>query len=457
MLSEAESTLTENVDVGVSADDGAGTGGKSNGAPGARLWRDRNFNLFWAGQTADAFGDSVAMIMIPLLVFDATGSVAQMGFVTAAMGAGNLISSLLNGVLVDRMNRRNIMIICDVGRTVLYSLIPMSWWVFSPSVWLLYLVAIVTAYLTTFFFIAYNTAIPNLVDQDQITEANGRLQATAALAYVIGPMIAGFSSKHLSASVAILIVAFSYGVSALLMALIRLRKAATQPTAEGLDANASRLDSLFVGIRFLLQHPVLKPVTILLSLFFFISGGTVSLTIFRLKHDLGQSDNIVGLVFGVASVGALLAGGFAPLLYRRIGFGLSFLGSMILMGAATISNGIAPNAILLAIFATAYSFGYTVRNVCSISLRQQATPDYLLGRVSSAFWMMITVLGPLGTTVFAACAEIVGVSPVLVTIGLLCISVGLIGFYTNARLRSPELFSAPPGQETKTQSAAGRK
>ncbi|HEX8091722.1 MAG TPA: hypothetical protein VF762_22905, partial [Blastocatellia bacterium] len=86
---------------------------KSKLSPGARLRGNRNFNLFWAGQTFDAFGDAAALIIIPILVFDATGSVVQMGLVTALIGIGNLISSIISGIFVDSMDRRRALLLCD--------------------------------------------------------------------------------------------------------------------------------------------------------------------------------------------------------------------------------------------------------------------------------------------------------------------------------------------------------
>jgi MFS family permease len=84
--------------------------------PGTRLLHNRHFNIFWAGQTLSAIGDAVALIAIPLLVLQVTGSVAQMGLVTATVGVGTIIAGVIAGPIADRVDRRRFMIGCDLAR-----------------------------------------------------------------------------------------------------------------------------------------------------------------------------------------------------------------------------------------------------------------------------------------------------------------------------------------------------
>ena len=96
-------------------------------SPAARLWRNRNFNIFWFGQTLSGLGDAVAMIAMPLLVLQVTGSVAQMGLVIGTFAVMQLFTGIFAGILVDRLDRRRLMIDCDLGRQFVYALIPVGW------------------------------------------------------------------------------------------------------------------------------------------------------------------------------------------------------------------------------------------------------------------------------------------------------------------------------------------
>lgn len=408
-------------------------------SPGARLWRDHNFNLFWSGQTFDALGDAASFVMIPLLVFAATGSVAQMGLVTATTGVGSLMSTFFAGVLVDRANRRKVMIYSDIGRAACYSLIPISWSLFTPSITLIYVVAAVTSCLNVLFNLAYNTATPNIVDQDQITHANGRLQTTVALAYVGGPVLAAFATKLVGLVWGLEIAAAAYLISAVLMLFVRVRRA----TEVSVVAAASRLDEFLAGARFLFRHPVLRPATLILSVFILCSEATLDLSIFRIKHDLSQSDYAVGIVFGIASIGAILAGIVAASLRRAWGFGKCFLGSLVLQGVAIAVTGIAPTVTVITVLATLFTFGVTLRIICIMSLRQEVTPAHLLGRLTSVFYTLTMVSGAIGTAVATSIAEKVGARPVLVVIGVMAALVATAGFFTAAHSKRPEEDALP--------------
>lgn len=117
---------------------------------------------------------------MPLLVLDVTGSVTQMGYVTAGACAGQIAMSLVPGVILDRAHRRSLMIASDVGRMLLYASLPLVWWLGAPTLWLIYVVAVLAAALGNLFLVGYVAGIANIVPRDQLARANSRLQATQA-------------------------------------------------------------------------------------------------------------------------------------------------------------------------------------------------------------------------------------------------------------------------------------
>lgn len=415
--------------------------------PAARLWRNRNFNIFWVGQLLSALGDAFALIALPLLVLETTGSVAQMGLVTGASGVSMLLTGIFAGAIVDRVDRRRLMILCDLGRALLYGLIPLGWWLGGTSLWLIYTVAIGGTALGMVFQVAYTAAIPNLVDHDQITDANGRLQSTFALASFVGPMLAGLVSARFGPAAAIGIDALSFLVSAASLLLIRLRPSSAPTSSD--TRPTSLFAELSAGVRFLLGEPVLRAVTLIFFLFTLIASGGFDLFIYYLKTDLGQSDNAVGLVFGVASLGAVLGALLTPLLRRRWGFGGCFLGGMALECVAIAAIGLAPSVLLMAGLAMGMTFGNAVKLINSMSLRQEITPDHLLGRVTSAFWIIIRAPRPIGAAVTTALAGQFGAATVLVVIGGLGLLIMIGGLFTPARTRWPS--GAPPELVPQTQ------
>src|SRR5579884_3662290 len=101
---------------------------------GARLWLNLHFNLFWLGQSLSDLGDAFAILAFPLLILQATGSVVQMGLVTGTFSVGRLLVGIFAGPIVDRYNRRALMVGCDFMRFLLFASIPVCWWLVGPQV-----------------------------------------------------------------------------------------------------------------------------------------------------------------------------------------------------------------------------------------------------------------------------------------------------------------------------------
>src|SRR5262245_23835360 len=140
-------------------------------APDARPY-SRAFTIFWIGQTFSVLGDAFALIGLPLYIFAVTGSVLKMGLVSGAYGLGQILAGLFAGALVDRFDRRRLMIACDVLRALLYAAIPLSQYGRAPQLFLINLISVLGAGLGMLFQVAYITAVANLVDRDRTTGAN---------------------------------------------------------------------------------------------------------------------------------------------------------------------------------------------------------------------------------------------------------------------------------------------
>jgi MFS family permease len=319
--------------------------------------RNRDFPLYWAGQTLSALGDAFAAVAVPLLVLEATGSLARMGLITALFGVGSLLAGVVAGPLVDRADRRRLMIRCDLGRALVYAAVPVGWWLAGPQPWLLAAVTVAGAALGMVFGVAAVAAVPNLVERDRITEANGRLEASYAVAFVAGPALAGLVSARFGPAAAIGFDALTFLVSAGSLALVRLR--AAPAVSPGSATAGGRVRELSVGVRFLAGEPLFRWLTVLVGAAAFASFGVTDLFVAFLRTDLGQGDRAVGLVFGLAGLGAVAGGLLTPGVRRRWGFGVCFVGGLALVGAALLLAAVAPSLAAVAAVAVCYTFGQT--------------------------------------------------------------------------------------------------
>ncbi|GAA3245828.1 MFS transporter [Dactylosporangium siamense] len=406
------------------------------------LRRNRDFGIFWTVQALSTFGSSFSLVAIPLLVLHATGSVAQMGLITGLAGAGTVASGLFAGVLVDRVDRRRLMIWCDLARLLLYAAVPAVWWTAGEQLWLLYPVIAAAAVFTMVFDVACSAAVPNIVSREQITAANSRLQATYGAGFVLGPMAAGLIAGLAGPVTAIAVDAATFGVSVVGLLLIRLRPSTTDPAA---GPAAAVWRDLAVGVRFLWHTPVLRAITLLYTPVTFLSLGLVDVFIYYVRHDLGQGDRVVGGLLGAASVGAIVAALITPAVRRRLGFGPAWLAAYLACGVAIAAAGLVFNLVVVVVAAVAFAFGETMAAISSASLRQTVTPDHLLGRVTAGFWMVHHAFGPVGALVLTASVAHVGVHGPLIAVGVSFLVVVAAGLCTPLRSRhlTPARFPAP--------------
>ncbi|MFI6513422.1 MFS transporter [Streptosporangium sp. NPDC050855] len=411
--------------------------------PSPPLWRDRNFGVFWVSQTLSVAGDSFAYIAVPLLVLHVTGSVAQMGLLTGVAGAASVFAGIFAGVLADRFDRRTLMICCDLVRLVLYGLIPLAW-TFGPQVWLLYVVLPLGEAVGMVFQVTYVTAVRNLVGGDRLTEANGRLYATAAAAGLGGPLLAGVVSGQFGPTAAIAVNAVSFALSALGLFFVRFRAAEATEVTAGTEVTAPAparqrpWRELSAGARFLWRHPVLRSLTILLSFFIFFTLGMTDVLIYHLKHDLGRSDGTVGTVLAIAAAGTIAGSLLVAPVRRRLGFGATWIGAIAVSGVAMACVGLSGRVPVIAALMAVYLGGVGVAGICSMSLRQQVTPDHLLGRVTSAFWTIHFSLGPVGAAALTWGAGEYGVTVTCLVAGTACLLIAVTALLTPIRRSGPE-------------------
>ena len=392
---------------------------------GTSLWRNSNYRTFLGIQTLSAIGNSFSYVAIPLLVLQVTGSLVQMGIVTGLTGVAFITTGVFAGVVVDRFDRRTLLMICDGARCVLYGTVAVVFLVAEPS-WLIYLVVPLAGVFSMIFQVTYVAVVPAIVPTDQITRANGHLYATYAIASVTGPALAGLVAGAFGAAAAIGVDAITFAVAAIGVLFIRLAARPAQPGPAGGVRN-----EFLAGARFVWAHPLLRQLTLLLSLLTLLTYGLTDAVIFRLKDEFGQSDAVVGYVLTAGTIGIFVASSVVARVRGRLGFGPSWISAFSLAGLAVAGMGLVHHVPALAVFMAVMLLGSGVAGICSMSLRQEITPSHLLGRVTAAFWTIHSALGPLGAAAITALVAGFGVTPVLVVVGTAMVVIALSGAFSS--------------------------
>ena len=196
------------------------------------LWQSPDFRRLWGAETISQLGSQLTLVVVPLiaaLTLDATAF--EMGLLTAAGGLPRLLIGLFAGVWVDRLPRRPVLLLTDLGRALTLLAVPLAALVDGLGIELLFAVAFLVGAQSVFFNAAWVAYVPNLVGRAQLADANGKLMASVSVAQVVGPALAGALVALLTAPWVLLLDALSFLWSWLLIQRIRFREPAIEATA----------------------------------------------------------------------------------------------------------------------------------------------------------------------------------------------------------------------------------
>ncbi len=392
------------------------------------LARNPSFTCYWIAQTSIALGESVTSLTLPILVLTTTGSVAQMGIITAIMGAGRLIANLLAGLYVDRWDRRVLMLLCQSLIVLLYATIPLTWWLSGPQVGLLYAVTGPIAFLGSTQLVLGGTALVQIVTREQIERANSRLQTTLALSVLVGYLIAGVSIGRIGPALTIAVETLTDGCALILLAFVRFR-----PMAAASARPRTGWGGTFAGFGYIWRDPVQRWVIPMRGFIVGLTAGALDLLIFRLEHELHQSQSSVAYLFALATLGGIAGAVLFPLLRRRLGFGVTFLGSLVVEGLVFTAFGINDGLVIAILLGIGYVWSDTLSLLAAISLRQKRTEEAYLGRVTASYQLIIWVTTPISAALVTGQAQRIGAGETMIGMGGLIMLVALISSLTPAR------------------------
>ena len=387
------------------------------------LWRDGEFLKFWVGQTISDFGDQITLLALPLTaVITLHAGPVEMGVLAAVAAAPTALFSLFAGVWVDRLPRRRILIVADLGRAVLLATVPIAFVLGLLSMTQLYIVGFAVGTLSVFFVVAYQAYLPGLVGRTQLVDANGKMNASGSLAQLAGPGVAGVLVQLFTAPMPVLVDALSFLASVTGLSLIRRMEPLVVARPRDMRAEIRE------GLSALLRHPVLRTLVAASAIFVLFLSAQTAIFILYLARDLGVDPPLLGLILATGAVGALLGALFASDIARRLGIGPSFILGAVLGTIGLVSRALlfeSPEATVATIAAMQFVlfFGVSLFNVNGPSLRQALTPGHLLGRVNASYRFLVWGTGPFGALLGGTLGAVLDLRVVLLVAGLACLTV----------------------------------
>ena len=371
----------------------------AHASPDAPLWRNADYMLLWSGQVVSTLGSTASTIIYPLLILALTGSPRDAGIAGALRALPYLVLSLPVGALVDRWDRKRVMILCDVGRAIAVASIPAAMAFDALTLAQVYAVSLVEGSLYVFFNIAEVAALPRVVPAIRLPEAAAQNEAGFGAANIVGPSFGAFLYQAFGRGVPFLVDALTYAVS--VMSLLRIRTPFRgEPAAERRDLRAEVAE----GLAWLWRNPLIRFMA-------FITGGTnlvgaaSPLVLIVLAKELGAHDAEIGVIFSVAGVGGILGSLAGGQVQKRFRFGTVIVALMWGVAILFPLYALAPSWPLLGAIGAAIFFLSPIYNVVQFSYRLALIPDRLQGRVNSTFRLICFGLMPVGAALSGVLLE----------------------------------------------------
>jgi predicted MFS family arabinose efflux permease len=377
------------------------------------LFRHRDFRLLWGGETVSELGSQVSLLAVPLVAVQSLSATPfQMGVLTAASTVAFLVIGLPAGAWVDRLRRRPVMIIADLGRLLALGSVPVAYACGVLGLPQLYIVALVIGVFTVFFDVAYQSYLPSLVGREHLVEGNAKLTGSQQVAQIAGPSLAGGLVQAIGGPYAVAVDAASFLVSATAIGGIRKTEAVPVVPEEG---HPRLRHDIGDGLRYVFGQPVLRAITATTATSNLFSGVQTAVEVIFLVTVVHAKPAIIGLAFAVGGVGGVLAAFAASPLGRRLGGARATLLSS-LAGVGGLLMPLATPGLGVLFFGAGFflsSFTTVVYNINQVSFRQRLCPEAMLGRMNATVRFVVFGVLPIGALAGGAIGAAIGLRTTL--------------------------------------------
>ncbi|MBV9660183.1 MAG: MFS transporter [Acidimicrobiales bacterium] len=357
-------------------------------------------------------GDGMALVAFPLLAVVYTHRPVLVAGVVVAERLPALLLVLPAGALVDRVNRRRLMMVTELSRFSILAGTTALVVAGSGSIWLVYAAAMILGAFSPLHQSASAAVLPEMVDGRLLARANGRLGSVeVAGQQVVGQALGGFAFSLGKA------IPFAGDSLSFLLSALLLRRAVKPNCPE------PRRESLWAGVRDGLRiygrQRTLRLMTSLIGVLAMCQGAVMGIFVLFARVDLRLTDSQFGLVLAVSAVGNVVGALAAERIYERFGGGWSLAGAG--LGAAVSYPILAftTSAVSAAAALTLEALAVMVGVVSSTTMRQSIVPAGLQGRARSVHLLVTLASAPLGALAGGLLAGAIGLRTTFVTAGIL--------------------------------------
>ncbi|HJZ50541.1 MAG TPA: MFS transporter [Roseiflexaceae bacterium] len=392
-----------------------------------QIFRNRSFTLFWSGFSFSVLGDAITRVALTWFVYETTRSAEALGWLMLCYTGPIVVGGLLAGSLLDRFDRRAVMMADNLVRGMAVALIPLIYASGQLAIWHVYLVAALYGLLMMISLAGGPALIPSLVLPEQLPTANALEMLSFTLGGVVGPVLAGALIAWVGAPNVVIIDAISYFSFALALSKTRLRVA---PDLEGHQRKEPQ--RLGHAVQLLVRQKVLLSTT-LMFMAFNIGGGALAVWLPILcDRELEGGATLYGLLLGALALGEVVSAFLAGSVTLPLSLGTLICMAQAFSGAALSIVLLVRNAWLVGAALALFGALSAPLTIWAQTLRMQIIPERLRGRTFALLRMLMQSGNPIGGTLAGLLLPALGI-PALIGLSALVIGVpGMLGYRVKA-------------------------
>lgn len=387
-------------------------------------WKNKDFLYLFIGNAIYNLTFAIFTISIPIMIYNFTSSTLAMSTMRVIEFLPNLLLALFIGVIIDRINRKKILQFSIVVQIICVILVLLLYSIFSFNLFYFYMIGIILFTANYTFGNAYHSTLPIIVRKKQLIDANSAISLVRTIIDTAGPSFAAMIFFIMGVEYSLLIPLIG-----LLCLLILVSITNIPHHKQNKKMSTSFKKEILEGWNQLVSLKLLWIMTLMILCINVVSGLTGAILIFFALDSLNLSEIQLGVTLSMSGVGAIVASLIAKKSLKYFNRGTLFLFAIKVSLLAHL---------ILYLGNTIYSFGSalaliglsgTFINIHYLTLRQQETPNHLLGRVAGTSSMIMKLAVPFSFFLGGLLGEIMDVKNIFLGSGLILFILIIYGFY----------------------------
>lgn len=377
------------------------------------MWK--KYSLLLSGIGVSFFGNWIYLIALNVLVLDMTNSAAAVAGIYIVGPVAKLLTNFFAGSIIDRQNKRRLMILSDVIRGLLVLLVP-----FMGSIWTVYAILFIANMASSFFGPSSTFYITKFVEEKDRRRFNSIMSMLNSGSFLIGPALAGILIATVGTTICVVINAITFFLCAVCIYLLPNVEIETTIKREPITLKMIMSDWQVVKLYIKQDHYFIK-IYLLFQVALMIAFSLDSQEVTFIKQNLGLSNKMYGMIVSITGIGSIIGASVSAMLVKKISLQTYFAIGMLmttvgyLLFYSSIGFWSATAAfIFLGFFMSFANSGYD-------TFYQKNVPTEIMGRFGSVTAMFLSILQITFTFIIGALAEWFSLQ--IVTIGFSAIAV----------------------------------